>query len=171
MHPKSLAFLKEIEPVILDLASKWFPPDEKTEDGKYFYSCSYCDQNYGKHDTHDEDCLYELAKATKEQWDKVHKEVEKYKKSYTGELRSSKEILEIKENIKYRAFFKHFFKFPTQLVAWDYAAAGKDNRNVVCGCWMLEDKPRKLNKKTKHHKDCPHMRISQALSRLYGLEG
>ena len=169
MHPKSLAFLKEIEPVVLKLASEWFPPDKRTPDDKYFYACTYCDQNCGQHDTNDSDCLHELAKATKEIWDKIDNEVEKYKLNYAGKPRSIEDILELKENAKYRAFFKHFFKFPTQFVAWDYSTAGKDNNNVVCTCWMFEEKPKKLNKNTKHHNDCPEMKISKAIAKLYGL--
>lgn len=171
MHPKSLEFLIEVEPVILDLAYGWFPPDKKTPDGLYFYSCTYCDQNFGNNDIHDPDCLHELAKATKEQWDKIDNAVEEYNKNYAGELRSSEEILEIKKGAKYRAFFKHFFKFPSHLVAWDYLTAGKDNKNVVCTCWMFEKDAKKLNSKTKHNKNCPYMRVSKAISKLYGLEG
>lgn len=163
MHPKHLIFLKEVEPVILNLASKWFPPDQRTPDNKYFYSCTHCDQNCGKHDIHDPYCLYELAKATKEEWDKVDSETKKYKKNYVNKPRSKKEMSEIKKNLKYRAFFKYFFKFPMRLVAWDYSTAGKDWQNVVCGCFMLQ----KGVKKLKHHLDCPEMKISKAISKLY----
>lgn len=162
MRDKEQKFIKEVTPVVLKLAKRWFPPDKKTPDGKYHYACTYCDQNCSQHDKHDDDCLYQLAKNTKEEWDKIEVSDKWNKSPVTGKKRLKKDTRLMKDWARKRAFFKEFLKFPSQFVPLDYN--DPENKNVVCTCFIFS----KIDwKKRRHAKECPYIPIARALSELY----
>ena len=73
--------------------------------GAYYYACTYCDMECGRHERHDEDCLYQMAKNTVEAWDLVEKET-KWDTNYKNEPRDLEEIEDFREWAKYNTVFE-----------------------------------------------------------------
>lgn len=151
-----------MKPIIQDLAAGWFPPDLKTPCGKYHYACTYCDQNCSRHDKHDDTCLYQMAKNTVEEWDRLDKET-KWDLDWKNKPRDPKEIQDFKEIFKYWAIFEYFIKNADVFVPMDFS--DPRNKQVVCSCAMIDDG---MN---KHNRKCPYVRVSKALHKLYKRTG
>lgn len=155
---RNLRFLKEITPVLKKLDKGWFPPDKKTPDVLHHYACSYCDQNCGQNDKHDDDCFYQVAKNILEEWAKIDKD-KKVEVDYKGQPRTKKDILEIKNSHKASVAQKIIFKnLLSVLIPYDYESKG-----VICLCDMGKFE-------MKHQPDCMHQKIAQIVSNLFNTQ-
>lgn len=151
-------FLDGILPILESLNSKWFPPDKKTPDGKYFYSCSYCDQNCGQHDKHDDDCYYQRAKNTIEAFNDLDLS-DKWNLNHDGTPRKQNEIDYFKNYMKYRAVFKHFIQDVSDFVPLDYSDPA--NKSIICQCHHFG------RSKNDHDPSCVNLQVSKILRNLF----
>ncbi len=91
-----MTFLEDMKPIILELARHWFPADKKTPCGGYYYACTYCDMECGRHVRHDDTCLYQMAKNTVEKWEEIDKS-DRWDLNWKNEPRDPAEIEDMRQ--------------------------------------------------------------------------
>jgi hypothetical protein len=156
-----MSFLSEMEPILVDLAGRWFPPDKKSPSGLY-YSCTYCDMKDYGHEEHEDSCLYQRAKVTLEKWADIDKD-DKWDLDWKNNPRDPKEIEDFRKLYKYYAIFDHFITNAAHFVPMDFS--DPRNEGVICSCVMVDEGME------KHSPTCPYLRTSKALLGLYQVTG
>lgn len=152
MQKRERQLIRGITPLLKKYSKQWFQPVK----GK---SCTWCDQNLGKNDKHDDYCLYEISKNTLKKWDEIKKS-----KAWDRKNRSNKDVKNFKDHAKLTFLFRMFLD-KRDFIPLDYD--DPCNKRVVCTCyWYFSNRP-EVFKNKRHHKDCPINKVAGLLSKLY----
>lgn len=156
MDKREVKLLKEITPIIKKLNKDWFPSDKQSPEG-LFYACWYCDQNCGRHDAHDKDCFYQVAKNTIDAWTQIDNDKEIEISILTKKRRSNKDIKSLRDFKKVMSVLDLFFpNILRRITPFEYK-----NDSVICECSGID-----VERKS-HRKECVRQSLAKIISDYY----
>ena len=150
-------FLREVLPILQTLDSQWFPPD-KTNDAGQNYACLYCDMNCSRHDKHDDDCLYQMAKDTLKKLEEIDQAIPLLR-DFRGNLYSKEDVDGIITKRKVEAILAMVYKDPPRFIPLDLD--DPSNRGIVCFCGLFSEET------TRHGDDCMIEKLAKVYSNLF----